>query len=57
MAFINSSVLKLELLPGVFPAVTVPVTTSIVAAGTFGANVVPSVKGTAVETMGITSGG
>jgi len=37
--------------------VTVPVTTYVVAAGMFRANVVPSVEGTVVETMGITSGG
>lgn len=57
ISFISSYVLKLVQLPGVVPAATVPVTTSAVAAGMFGAKVVPSVEGTTVETMRITSGG
>jgi len=57
IAFISSSVLKLALLLGAIPAVTVPVTTSTVASGMFGAKTVPSVEGIAVETIGITSGG
>ena len=49
--------LKLALLPCVVPVVPVPVITSTMAAGMFGANDVPSVEGTTVETTGITSGG
>jgi len=55
--FINSSVLKLALLPDAVPVVDVPVISYSMAIRMFGANVVPSVEGTAVETMGITSGG
>ena len=57
---ISFSMLKLALLPcasPVVPTVVVPVTTFVVAAGMFGANAVPSVEGTVVETTGITLGG
>jgi len=57
IALISSSVLKLVLLPGVVPAATVPMTTSPVAVGMFGAKAIPCVEGTVVEAMGITSGG
>ena len=57
IAFISSSVLKLTLLPGVFLAVIVHVTTSAMATGMFRANIILSVERIAVETMGITSGG
>lgn len=49
--------LKFILLPGAIPTIDVPVITSVVAAGTFGASGVPSVEGTAIETIGITLGG
>ena len=54
--FISSSVLKLAVLSCVVPVVVVPVATSIVVVGRFGARVVPRVEGTAVETTGITLG-
>lgn len=58
--FINYSVLKLTILScaaPVVPIVVVPVTTSVVTVGMFGARDAPMVKGTIVETTGITLGG
>ena len=57
MAFINSFVLILALLPGAAPTDVVPVITSAATDGTFGANFGPTVEGTAVVTVGITSSG
>jgi len=58
---INSSMLKHEVptcvVYAVIVPVTLPVTTSAVTKGIFGARAVPSVEGIALETIGITFGG